>query len=157
MSELRESRDAEHGYRTVGGKALRLQQWAERKEDKAFAKLVNRLNVRRWVGAVYQEGGPRLQALRKVKAQHAARKAVAKREGRRGRVTTCLECKVQWCRLPGVVGRREIYCCLKCQRAGEWKRVKERRRTPCRGCGGVKPAGQGRTYCGACRPRETGA
>lgn len=61
MSDLQDDRDAEHGYRTVGGKALRLARWAEGKEQLAHARAYTAKDPA-LQGAVYA-------ALRMVEAQ----------------------------------------------------------------------------------------
>jgi len=159
MSELAEKRDAEYGYHVAGGKALRLQQWRERKGERAFLALVNRLRALNWQRAVYRRGGDALDALRARKAAWARTRTLELRSDRRGRVVTCARpgCGATWCRLPNVSGRKLVFCSRPCARAGEWARLRdrvlERARKGCKRCGGAKPAGQGERYCGACKPR----
>lgn len=150
-SEAAERREAEYGYRTVGGKAFRLQQWSEKKERRDFDALVNRLNALKWQRAVYAEGGERLLKLRARKlAWHHATKA-ARIARRRGRVLTCPTCGAVWCMVPTAPGQPKKFCSLKCQRADEWIRIRGSKRKNCKRCGGPKLQGQGQRYCGSCK------
>lgn len=158
MSELTEKRDAEYGYHVAGGKAMRLQQWRERKDQGAFLVIVNRLRALNWQRAVYRGGGERLVKLQARKAAWMRDAGIRRRQERRGVVVACPACKAEWCPLPWAKGRRLTFCSRKCQRVGEWSRLREgvlgASRKPCR-CGQPKAPGQGERYCARCK--ETSA
>lgn len=161
MSELAEKRKAEYGYHVAGGKALRMQQWHERKDERTFLALVNRLRALNWQRALYRSGGDALDALRARKAAWARKRSAELRDVRLGLVTTCARpgCGATWCRLPNVSGRHLVFCSRQCQRFREWLRLREKTlqaaRKACKRCGGTKAPGQGARYCRACKPRAS--
>lgn len=165
MTDLADKRDAEHGYRTVGGKAFRLQQWAELKDQRDFDALVNRLRASKHQREVYADGGERLLKLRARKTRWDVMVGKARRHARAraaARVVTC-RCGALWCPLPTAGGAPRLHCSLKCQRAAEWERIRDKtlagKRKPCRGCGGPKAPGSTHSYCEICRaagPSERG-
>jgi hypothetical protein len=131
--ELAEDRAAEYGYREVGGKELRLREWAARKDDKLFAALCARLRTRNWWAKVCAER-PEKKAevlayrLRWANAKRAADPQPARdyQNARRhakyratAPVSTCVQCGATWCRLPGTTHRGVAprFCGARCDQA----------------------------------------
>jgi hypothetical protein len=133
--DLDERREAEYGYRDVSGKQLRLTQWAEQRDDRVFAALVNRLRVRKWQKEVYAEGGARLERLRE-NARRWWRKQWAEKpekwrayhKARRRKAYTaapiecaCIECGATWCKVPWVRGVRPRFCGDRCYQRHQYR------------------------------------
>lgn len=148
------------GYSFTGTRSRGLYEWKERKDEREFKKLCNRLGVRKWVREVYEEGGERLERLRANKRRHERKKARAAKADRdqrmrdNPRILTCY-CGARWCEVPGD-GRTRIYCSRRCQ--AKWPRwYAQTRKFPnadeCPGCGAVwcrvPRAGQPLKWCGA--------
>lgn len=119
--------------RVVGfgvGKEAAMRDWRHRKEERDFAKLVNRLRVRRWVREnperrrTYAREYARLpDQLEKRRAWKAKRRAKLRRET----VYTCESCGSQWCRVPWMQPRSNTrFCSNRCvkraARAAEGRR-----------------------------------
>lgn len=118
-TEYTEDRAAECGYREVSGKAVRLAEWAWRKEKRAFAKLANTLVGYRWRERVRAAGGvlaDRLRARNRV-WMRAARYAEYTRAPR---IVTCRGCDAAWCAVLRKGGRALVWCSDACWRAQRW-------------------------------------
>lgn len=93
------------------GKAHRIADWQAKKEEERYQVLFNRLRALAWQRKVYEEGGERLDTLRKRKLTYALQPHVKLRANelarirRRARyyasprIATCLECGATWCLL----------------------------------------------------------
>jgi hypothetical protein len=149
-----------HGYSLTKTRAYGISQWLERKEDKEYAALFNRLNVRRWRMALKAEGGARWRAfLDYHKHWGRAKRAKlrpARLEAARAMVKTCPTCNVEFTPIPLRPGNPPRFCCAECMEA--WPAIKREREAKnkvrsCAECGveyvtipGTRPRPQ--VYCG---------
>lgn len=151
--ELRDNRAAEYGYREVSRRDLNLAVWAQRKEARCFAALVNRLRVRKWTVALRAEGGARLESHRarlrawyrlprvRARAQAAQRRRRREAYARNPVVYACEECGATWCRVPWAQGGpTPHFCDAHCQRRARYRQRKAAaggavRGSHCRVCG----------------------
>jgi hypothetical protein len=149
--EYEEDLHAELGYRTAGRRELSQREWFSLRGEvhevapnpKAFEKLIAGLRAKKWA----KENPDRRAAIAKryfTKPQVAARQLALARKRRRDRfrmsnpVTTCPECKVEFCVIAPKRGKAKRFCGVNCtarayQRAR--RRVAGARATCCGVCG----------------------
>lgn len=149
-SELTEDRAAELGYRETGQREVSLRDWFSLREPgtvaetpREFAKVVNRLRVRKWAKAnpERRRAIANRYALKPENLTRSMELARARRYElhKKKPPIVCTECGVLFCAAKAARGsyKRE-FCTNRCQAANEQRRKRRAvgaRETSCRACG----------------------
>ena len=122
------------GYQ-FDGRSRAIARWREQKDAQSFEALCNRLRVSKWRREVHEEGGERLEALRKRQRDYIRRK---RNEATRPVVVaTCKAegCSARWRVNPSQPGTRRVYCSRACERRTAYKRKHPNPGRHCSICG----------------------
>ena len=135
-AEHAENLHAELGYRTSGQREVRQREWFSLRGDaneplptpKAFAAMVNRLRVKKWVRENREKHNAKT---RRFQAKPGIRDRMNRQQNVRRRkagqfsmdVHTCPVCQAKWCKVPWVRGVARIFCGQNCQKRA-WNRAR---------------------------------